>query len=179
MHADAPRGCWAGYARELITRHLGGEAQGAAPSPGPLGPHGGVFVTLHKLGGLRGCMGTLDADLPLADAVREAALSACEHDPRFPRVELGELPDIRIEVSILSAPQPLTSLDELELGRHGVLVRRGNARGLFLPQVAIEHALDREAFLGQCCADKAGLPPDAWRAPGTEVLVFTTSVYSE
>jgi AmmeMemoRadiSam system protein A len=150
----------------------------AGPSPEPQ-PHSGVFVTLHKLGRLRGCMGILDPQLPLADAVREAALCAASQDPRFPPVRADELSDLEVEVSILSPPQRMRSLTDLEIGRHGVLVRRGDQRGLFLPQVAVEHHLDRETFLSRCCTEKAGLPPDAWKDPDTEVLIFTAEVLHE
>jgi len=70
-------------------------------------------------------------------------------------------------------------LDELELGRHGILVRQGGRRGLFLPQVAVEHHLDKETFLSRCCDEKAGLPANAWQDPATEVLLFTTEVFQE
>ncbi|MEP0845583.1 MAG: AmmeMemoRadiSam system protein A [Phycisphaerae bacterium] len=142
-------------------------------------PHGGVFVTLWKAGRLRGCMGTLDASLPLAEALRDAALSAATRDPRFPPVAPDELAELKIEVSVLSAPQAMRSIDDLVIGRHGVLVRRGSRRGLFLPKVATDHHLSREEFLERCCTEKAGLPPDAWRDGQTEVLLFTAEVLSE
>ena len=92
---------------------------------------------------------------------------------------LAELPHIQIEVSVLSEPQPMESMDALQLGTHGILIRSGSQRGLFLPQVAVDHRLDKEAFLARCCAEKARLPPDAWRDPNTEVLLFTTEVCTE
>jgi len=141
--------------------------------------HGGVFVTLRKFGHLRGCMGTLDSSRPLADAVVDAAVSAAVRDPRFPPLALRELPDVRITVSILSAPRPLPGVQHLELGRHGILVRRGGRSGLFLPQVATEHGFDRETFLSRCCSEKAGLMPDAWRDPETELLCFTADIYED
>lgn len=124
-------------------------------------------------------MGILDPQTPLPDAVSEAAICAATHDPRFAPVAADELPDLRIEVSILSPPQRMRDLDELELGRHGVLVRRGALRGLFLPQVAVEHRMDKVTFLSRCCDEKAGLPPDAWKDPATEVLLFTADVTQE
>jgi AmmeMemoRadiSam system protein A len=169
---------WPRFARSVITAALSG-GDPAVPAPPTSQGHSGVFVTLHRFRQLRGCMGVLDAHMPLATAVRQAACSAALHDPRFARLQPGELPDVRIEVSILSTPRRMRDLADLELGRHGILVRRGERRGLFLPQVAPEHRLDREAFLSRCCAEKAGLPPDAWRDPATEVLLFTTEVYSE
>jgi AmmeMemoRadiSam system protein A len=124
-------------------------------------------------------MGTVESDRPPAEAVRDAAISAALHDPRFSPVTLAELPELTIEVSLLSPPEPMTRLEQIELGRHGVIVCRGEQRGLFLPQVAVEHGLDREAFLTRCCVEKAGLSADAWRDPQTEVLLFTTRVFRE
>ncbi len=157
-----------------------GEAT-ATPAAAPATPAGcgGVFVTLHKFGRLRGCMGILDPQDPLSVTVCYAACCAALQDPRFHPVSLAELPDIRIEVSIMSAPRPMRDLDELELGRHGILVGRGRNRGLFLPQVAPENHFTKEEFLSRCCGEKAGLPPDAWRDPATLVLIFTTDIFSE
>jgi AmmeMemoRadiSam system protein A len=171
---------WLTFARQVIqhTARRAGVAD-TPPAPTEVRVHSGVFVTLHKHGRLRGCMGVLDDALPLAEAVRQAAISAAAGDPRFSPVAPGELPDVQVEVSILSPPQHMRSLDELELGRHGVLVQRGMQRGLFLPQVAVEHHMTKETFLGLCCHEKAGLPADAWRDPATEVLLFTAEVLRE
>ncbi len=173
-----PSASWASFARDVLVAAVGHLDPRRVPAPPrEAQPHGGVFVTLHQHRRLRGCMGTLDTDLPLAEAVRQAVLSAALHDPRFPPVGVQELAELDLEVSVLSRPEPMRGLDELILGRHGVLVRRGPQRGLFLPQVAVEHHLDRETFLSRCCDEKAGLPADAWRQPGTEVLLFTTEVH--
>jgi AmmeMemoRadiSam system protein A len=171
---------WLVFARDVINRAArAADTSQADPPKCEAARHGGVFVTLHKSGQLRGCMGLLDPETPLAEAVRQAAICAATQDPRFRPVTPEELPDLRIEVSILSDAAPMRDLDDLQLGRHGVLVRRHGHRGLFLPQVAVEHHLDKEAFLSRCCAEKAGLPPDAWRDPATEVLLFTTAVFAE
>lgn len=179
MHAAAqPAADWPAYARHIIESAV----RGVQPAQMPVSPsaaHGGVFVTLRKFKRLRGCMGTLDPSQPLVDAVQRAAMSSALHDPRFTPVAVGELPDLVVEVSIMSAPEPMGSLDELELGRHGVIVRQGLRQGLFLPQVAVEHHLDKETLLSRCCREKAGLPPDAWRDPDTEVLLFTAEIFSE
>jgi len=124
-------------------------------------------------------MGTLDPQLTRVAAVQQAARTAALHDPRFPPLTAAELALVTIEVSILSAPTPLHTLDDLVLGRHGIIVQRGPARGLFLPQVATEHRLDKETFLRRCCQEKAGLAGDAWRDPGTTVLLFEAEVYRE
>lgn len=172
---------WPAFVRQVICCAVRETDPAQAPPPPPLEtrPHGGVFVTLHKLGQLRGCMGMLDAQMPLAEAIRQAAVCAATQDPRFQPVTPDELPDLQIEVSILSDAVPMRDLADLQLGRHGVLIRRQGRRGLFLPQVAVEHHLDKEAFLSRCCAEKAGLPSDAWRNPATEVLLFTTEVLRE
>ncbi len=171
---------WPGFARQVITAAVRGtDAQAIGPCPGEPRQHSGAFVTLHRDGRLRGCMGTLDETVPVAEAVRHAAICAALHDPRFAPLSPAELGDLRLEVSILSPPQPMRSLDDLELGRHGIHVRRGPHHGLFLPQVAVEHGMDKETFLCRCCEEKAGLPADAWRDPQTEVLLFSAEVFRE
>ncbi len=168
---------WAAYARAIVTAVAHGRDPGEVTSVDvEPRPHHGVFVTLHRGAGLRGCMGVLDAELPLREALRQAAVCAASQDPRFPPLRPSELFDLRIEVSVLSTPRRMQSIDELQIGVHGILVVRGGHRGLFLPQVAVEHRLDREAFLSRCCREKAGLPADAWRHADTEVLLFTTEV---
>jgi len=171
---------WAALAREVIEHSVRGTDPSRTTPPvveGAPPEHGGVFVTLRKRRRLRGCMGSLDTSLSLADAVRSAARAAAAEDPRFPPVAIGELADVSISVSILSRPRPMRSIEELRIGTHGILVRRGVARGLFLPQVAVEHGLDPVSFVSRCCKEKAGLNADAWRQPDSEVLLFTTSVH--
>lgn len=171
---------WPEYARCIIEAALRGRTPTRLDPPAAdAADYGGAFVTLRLAGRVRGCMGILDSTRPVAEAVREAAISAALQDPRFPPVTPAELRDLRIEVSILSPPRPMRSLDELEIGRHGVIVRRATQRGLFLPQVARDHQLDRESFLSRCCTEKAGLPAAAWRDPDSEVLLFTTQVSTE
>ena len=181
MHAAAESTqTWPAFAREVIEHAVRRSDVGRGDPPvAGAEAYGGVFVTLRKLRQLRGCMGTLEGTQPLAEAVRHAAVSAALHDPRFEPVAAAEFPDLKIEVSILSTPWPMRDLNELERGRHGIIVRRGRQHGLFLPQVATEHNLDKETFLSRCCSEKAGLPPDAWRDPETDVLLFTTQVFSE
>lgn len=141
----------------------------------------GCFVTLHVDGQLRGCIGTFSADRPLVENVIEMARAALS-DPRFVynRIRPEELDRLDIEISVLSpmwrAKEPLS---ELELGRHGVYIRRGYRSGCFLPQVATETGWNKEEFLSYCCSHKAGLPPDAWKDEATEVYLFTADVFSE
>ncbi|MCG3126694.1 MAG: hypothetical protein CHACPFDD_01546 [Phycisphaerae bacterium] len=168
------------FARGVIERAVrGGDTSRAAPTGIVERPFGGVFVTLRKLGRLRGCIGCLDVSRPFVEALRTAAEDAALRDPRFSRLAAGELPDVRIEVSILSAPQRTSDPLSLVPGVHGVLIRRGPRRGLFLPQVATDHGLSRVELLARCCTEKAGLPADAWRDPQTEVLLFTTEAMAE
>lgn len=172
---------WPSFARQVIDYAVRNVdvMRATPPKESSTASFGGVFVTLKKLGRLRGCMGTLESSKPLAEAVRHAAGAAALNDPRFPPVTLAELPDLSVEVSVLSQSWPMGSPDELQLGTHGIIVRRGLQRGLFLPQVATEHRLDKDTFLSRCCAEKAGLPSDAWKDPTTEVLLFTADIYQE
>jgi AmmeMemoRadiSam system protein A len=144
---------------------------------GVFGERCGVFVTLHVLQRLRGCIGVVDDSEPLGSSIVRCAVSAALSDPRFPRVCSEELPDLLIEISLLSTPAPIRP-DEIELGRHGLLVRNGAFRGLLLPQVAIEHHFSVVEFLAETCR-KAGLPPMAWQQPETEIQAFTCEILSE
>ncbi|MBQ6471539.1 MAG: AmmeMemoRadiSam system protein B [Victivallales bacterium] len=137
-----------------------------------------VFVTLHKHGKLRGCIGTTAAQLPLRQAIVEYAQAAAFDDPRFPQVTAEELPELHIEISVLSPMRPISSPTEIIPGVHGVTVRMGRRSGLFLPQVW-EQLPDMESFLGYLCAEKAGLPFDAWRSPECELRVFTVHAFEE
>lgn len=134
-------------------------------------------MTLRRGGRLRGCVGQPEAAGPLVDTVARCAVLAAFEDERFPPVRKEELSELRIEISVLS-PMMRAALEQIELGRHGLLVRSGRARGLLLPQVAIEHRLTREQFLAETCL-KAGLKRDGWQSPGTEIFTFTAEVFSE
>jgi len=139
----------------------------------------GAFVTLHEHGDLRGCIGNLIGSQPLYLTVRDMAVEAATRDPRFPAVELNELKDIGIEISALSPLERIDSADKIQLGIHGVLVRRGFRSGVFLPQVATETGWSKEEFLSNLCSHKAGLSPDAWKDKSTEIYIFTAEVFSE
>ncbi len=142
--------------------------------------HSGAFVTLRTRGRLRGCIGTFKPLDSLALTVREMSASACR-DPRFLTCPVmpQELPDLRIEISVLSPLERTLDPWSLELGKHGVYMRRGEQAGCFLPQVATEMGWDKDTFLSQCCAGKAGLPSYAWQDRDTEVYLFTTECFSE
>ncbi len=143
--------------------------------------HRGCFVTLHNHGELRGCIGQFQPSQSLLETVREMAIAAATQDNRFAvnPVRPEELPEIDIEISVLS---PLVKTDDplsLELGKHGIYIKKGWSSGCFLPQVAIETGWDKETFLGQCCAGKAGLPAEVWKEPDTEVYLFTAEIFGE
>ena len=140
----------------------------------------GAFVTLSKNGRLRGCIGNVLGSGPLYLTVRDMAIASASRDPRFKPVEANELAEMEIEVSVLSKPRRVKNADEIELGKHGVIVSQGPFhQGLFLPQVAEETGWTKEQFLSQLCVQKAGLSADAWKDPKTELEVFTADVFSE
>lgn len=139
----------------------------------------GCFVTLKNHGRLRGCIGQFTSDSPLIELVGQMAKSSATGDPRFfaDPITARELDKLDIEISVLS---PLQRTDEplsLRLGIDGIYIKRGYASGCFLPQVATETGWSKEEFLSYCCAHKAGLPPDAWKDPETEVYLFTAEVF--
>ena len=136
-----------------------------------------AFVTLTRRQQLRGCIGTLATDRPLRECIAELAVSSATEDPRFPRVKRDEIDDLRIEISVLSPPVDALP-EDVQVGVHGLIIERGSRRGLLLPQVAEEHHLNREQFLDATC-QKAGLPPGAWKEPGTRLQTFTAEVFGE
>jgi len=139
----------------------------------------GAFVTLNKHGELRGCIGNLAGSGPLYLTVRDMAIEAAVGDPRFSALTLSELKDIEIEISALSILERVDSVARIELGKHGVLVRKGYQSGVFLPQVATETGWSKEEFLSNLCAQKAGLAADAWKDKNTELYIFSAEVFSE
>jgi AmmeMemoRadiSam system protein A len=143
---------------------------------GPLHEKCGAFVTLHKGGRLRGCIGYIESLKPLYQTVCECAMAAALHDPRFDPVAPEELPSLHLEISVLSPLEDI-SAEQVEVGRHGLLVSRGPQRGVLLPQVAVEWKWDARQFLEETCL-KAGLPPDAWRH-GARIQAFTAQVFAE
>jgi uncharacterized protein len=137
----------------------------------------GIFVTLRNDGRLRGCIGVVEADTALGDSVARCAAGAALQDPRFPPMRVADLSHLQIEISLLSQPQPI-DINTIEIGRHGLLVSSGEHHGLLLPQVAVEHGLDREQFLSETCR-KANLLRDAWRDARTQILGFTCDVFAD
>ncbi len=150
------------------------------PTPAPaarLDDASGAFVSIHRHGDLRGCLGRIDGQWPLTELVDHLGGDVADADPRFVPVTARELPDIDIEISVLTPAVPVTRVDDIEPGRHGLIVEQGAHRGLLLPQVATEHGWDRQAFLEHTCR-KAGLPPDAWRH-GARLFTFEAQVFGE
>lgn len=167
---------------EAVTRELDAalpriDPFDASPVPAALRP-GGAFVSLHhRNGDLRGCVGLLRSEAPLAETVARMAAAAATRDGRFARVSVVELADLLIEISVLS-PLRRVRPEEVEAGRHGLHLRVRGRSGVLLPQVAVRNGWDREEFLRQT-AGKAGLPEDAWRGPEAEIFVFTAEVFGE
>ncbi len=166
-------------AREALECRLSGKpAPTLAPSlPGLLRPCG-AFVSLHHGKELRGCIGLIVSDQELFRTVRQCAVSAATTDGRFTPVALEELPDLQIEISVLTPFRTIESPEEVEVGRHGLFISRGMYRGLLLPQVAMEWKWDRETFLDQTCR-KAGLKPGDWKEKGVRIQVFEAEVFHE
>jgi len=138
----------------------------------------GAFVTLEIHHRLRGCVGLIESEKPLCETVSEAAVSAALYDSRFRPLASEELPEIEIEISVLSPMVKMSNVDSLEVNKHGLLMISGRNHGLLLPQVATEYRWDKTTFLEQTCV-KAGLPKDAWKWPETEVYLFTANVFNE
>lgn len=166
-------------ARLTIANELGAECALPATDDPMMHEKRAVFVTLKKDAKLRGCIGQIIAEQPLAAAVQDAAFSAATRDHRFVPMTNRELDDIQIEISVLSPMEPVEHYDNIEVGKHGVLVRQGRQTGVFLPQVAPEQGWDRQQMLSNLCAHKAGLAPDAYKDPETELYVFTAQVFHE
>ena len=165
-------------ARAVIVSALEGRPVSQTGSePSCLSLRQGLFVTLEVYGKLRGCIGVIEPRETLGESIIHCAQSAAFHDPRFPPLRAEELPGLQIEISILSEVFPI-ALQQIQIGKHGLLVATENHRGLLLPQVATEHKLSREEFLEETC-HKAGLPRDAWRAPHTKIYAFTCEIFRE
>jgi AmmeMemoRadiSam system protein A len=167
-----------GIARNAVEGHLSGDSP-ALPEIQhgvALEPHG-VFVSIHNGKELRGCIGNVMPDQPLYRTTARCAVAAATSDPRFDSVKLHELPDVSFELSVLSIPEPVQSVELIEVGTHGLIVSKGSARGLLLPQVATQYRWNRNQFLAETCI-KAGLFPNAWRE-GASIHCFTAHVFGE
>lgn len=136
----------------------------------------GAFVSIHKRGQLRGCIGYIEGRGPLYRTIEEMAEAAAFRDPRFMPVTDKELPDLDIEISVLTPLKRITDVNEIEVGKHGIYIKQGWYSGLLLPQVATEYGWDRRTFLEHTCL-KAGLPPHAWKDKDTEIYIFSADIF--
>ncbi|HKF43011.1 MAG TPA: AmmeMemoRadiSam system protein A [Thermoanaerobaculia bacterium] len=167
-------------ARGALVAHFRGEPPPrlASDRAEGFGEPRALFVTLRKGQDLRGCIGTLAPEGDLSRTVPRFALRAALNDPRFPPLQQEELRECRIEISVLTPPAELEKPEDVVVGRDGLILEARGRSGLLLPQVATEWGFDRERFLSEV-SRKAGLPPDAWRAPGARVWTFQAEVFGE
>ena len=193
MNASADNGHLLTPSEKAFLRELAGAAVEAAVTGGPLPDAAalaaardldlagnllqkrGAFVTLHLDGRLRGCIGYIEGVKPLVEAVIDNGRSAAVHDPRFRPVTAAELPRLELEISALTPLRPVRTPEEIELGRHGIVLAKGGARAVFLPQVAPEQGWDLHTTLGHL-ALKAGLGPQGWQE-GARFEVFEAEVF--
>ena len=165
---------------DLARRALEAKVRGTTPpaiATDADDPRRGAFVSIFCRGELRGCLGRLTSNLPIRRIVFQLAQAVADSDPRFERVTSTELSEIGFEISILTREREVASVDEIEVGRHGLIVEHGTSRGLLLPQVPIEHGWDRDTFLDHTCL-KAGLDAAAWRR-GARIFIFEAQVFGE
>jgi MEMO1 family protein len=139
----------------------------------------GAFVTLHKNGQLRGCIGNIIGRGPLYATVSDMAVQSATGDPRFSPLSKGMLKDIHIEISVLSPLERIDDPDKIIMGKHGVLIKSGFNSGVYLPQVATETGWGRDEFMDSLCAQKAGIPKDSWRTGACEIYIFSAEVFGE
>ncbi len=163
-------------AHEVIEATLADREVDTTPPSEHLAQPRGAFTTLHLHGQLRGCVGYVMPAHPLYRTVAETALAAAFHDTRFYAVTKEEAPQLEVEISVLSLLQPI-EVDDIEIGRHGLVVTFGSRRGLLLPQVPVEYNWDVKTFLEQTC-HKAGLPADAWER-GATLEGFTAEIFGD
>lgn len=139
----------------------------------------GAFVTLHKNGRLRGCIGRMIATGPLDLTIRDMAIASATQDSRFSPVTAEELKDIDIEISVLSPMKKITDYEQIVMGKHGVMVEEGFRSGIYLPQVADETGWTRDEFMNNLCVNKAGISSNAWKNGSCNISVFTAEVFGE
>ncbi len=165
-------------AREAIGARLAMRSPRYPPPSAALSARCGAFVTLKVDGQLRGCIGHITGSRALVETIKEVALSSAFEDPRFSPLRAEEWNRVHIEISVLSPFEPITDVNRIEVGTHGIMIRQGGHSGLLLPQVAADQGWDRDAFLAHTCL-KAGLPRDAWSWPHTRIEIFSAQVFSE
>jgi AmmeMemoRadiSam system protein A len=164
-------------ARTVIeTRAKGEKPPSFRAQGGKLTEKRGAFVSIHKMGMLRGCIGSLEPQQSLYETIEEMSQAAAFRDPRFAPVVEEELPYLEIEISVLTPMEKITDPALIQVGKHGILIRKGYRSGLLLPQVAAERNWDYVTFLNETCR-KAGLPTNAWKDEDTEIYVFSADVF--
>lgn len=137
----------------------------------------GCFVTLHKNGRLRGCIGNFSGQLPLAEGIQEMAVAAATEDPRFNKVKPAEMESIDIEISVLTPLKRIETLEEFELGKHGIYIKKGMRSGTYLPQVAEGRNWSKEEFVSHCSQYKAKIGPDGWKK--ADLFTYKALIFSE
>jgi AmmeMemoRadiSam system protein A len=178
MFTDEEKRAMLQIARDSIARRLGLPTTQPPPTITlAMEAERGVFVTLHKKGRLRGCIGNIEGMRPLKEGIAELALESAFGDPRFPRLTAAEFSEIDIEISVLTELTRIDNVNQIEVGKHGIYIRKGFNSGLLLPQVASQYDWDRETFLEQTCW-KAGLPEDAWKKDA-RIYIFSAEVFGE
>ena len=166
------------WARTTIKARLEGGPEARPPSGPGLDATCGAFVSLHEERRLRGCIGRIVGGSPVVETIRGIALAAAFEDPRFEPLRAAELPRVDIEITLLSPMERVSSVEGIEIGRHGLYIVKGWHSGLLLPQVPVEFGWDRETFLEQLCY-KAGLHAGAWKASDAELFSFEGIVFGE
>ena len=166
-----------GIARRALEARVRRDGEPALEQGGALGTQCGAFVSIHRGHTLRGCLGRLGGDWPIARVVAHLGRAVADSDPRFAPVTIEDLETLSIEISALSPEREVHSVQEIEIGRHGLIIERGYRRGLLLPQVATEHGWDVETFLEHTCL-KAALVADAWKHDA-RILIFEAEVFND
>lgn len=165
-------------ARRAIIEHAQGDKTPNFASENPrLNRKCGAFVTLNeKNGGLRGCIGYVEPIKPLLQTIVDMAVACSSRDPRFRPVTPDEFPNLDLEISVLTPLEEIHQAKKVRVGEHGLMIKKGSASGLLLPQVASEYGWDRYRFLEETCR-KAGLRADAWKQPDSRLFIFAAQVF--
>lgn len=164
-------------ARRAFEARVRGESEPLAERGGALDEVCAAFVSIHRDGDLRGCLGRLESDWPLGTVIVHLAAIVADSDPRFAPITVQEVEAVDIEISVLTPEREVSRIEDIDIGRHGLIVEQGSRRGVLLPQVPMEHGWDRAAFVQHTCL-KAGLAFDAWRC-GAKMFVFEAEVFAE
>lgn len=174
--SEAERDLLKRVARSGIEHELLGKPEEPLEIPDKFHEPMGAFVCLKTKGELKGCIGYVKAILPLVDTVKQMAVQAAFHDPRFVPLNPREWQDTEIEISVLTPMTKIKAIEEIEVGVHGLYIEKGGYSGLLLPQVAVENHWDRIEFLEYTCF-KAGLPGNAWKTKDANIFIFSADVF--